>query len=186
MTRPAAERLAGLRLVATDVDGVMNQGLLWYGGDGGELVKPFHVRDGLGLRLLAEAGIAVAVVSARGAPPLLRRLEELRIPHVVTGREDKVVALTELCARIGVALEDALFVGDDVLDLPAMRAVGVGAAVADAHPMVRAEAAWVTEAAGGHGALREIADAILEAQGGLRGHVERFLAGRDRSSGRGG
>jgi 3-deoxy-D-manno-octulosonate 8-phosphate phosphatase (KDO 8-P phosphatase) len=186
VTPPAADRLAALRLVATDVDGVMNEGLLWYGEGGEERVKPFHVRDGLGLRLLAEAGVAVAIVSARGAPPLLRRLEELGIPHVITGREDKAAALTDLCRSIAVPLAQVAFVGDDVLDLPAMRAAGLGVAVADAHPMVRAEAGWVTEAMGGRGALREVADAILEAKGGLAGHVERFLAGRDAGSGRGG
>jgi 3-deoxy-D-manno-octulosonate 8-phosphate phosphatase (KDO 8-P phosphatase) len=136
------------------------------------------VRDGLGLKLLQEAGVVVAVVSARRSPALATRLAELGLAEAALGREDKLAAVLELCGRLAIAPADAAFVGDDVLDLPAMRAVGLGVAVADAHPLVRAEAAWVTRAAGGAGALREVADAILEARGGLVAAVERHLAAR--------
>jgi 3-deoxy-D-manno-octulosonate 8-phosphate phosphatase (KDO 8-P phosphatase) len=177
VTTPSSAQLARVSLLATDVDGVMTDGMLWY-GDSGEALKGFHVRDGLGLKLLQEAGVVVAVISARRSPALISRLAELGVGEVLLGREDKRAAVRDLCARRAIALGDAAFVGDDILDLPAMRAVGLGVAVADAHPLVRAEAAWVTSTAGGAGALREVADAVLEARGGLVAAVDRHLLAR--------
>jgi 3-deoxy-D-manno-octulosonate 8-phosphate phosphatase (KDO 8-P phosphatase) len=181
VSAPVAARLAGIRLVASDVDGVMTDGVLWY-GEAGETLKGFHVRDGLGLKMLVEAGVAVAVVSARASGALTARLGELGIDQslALLGRGDKRAAILELCDRLAIAPEAALFVGDDVLDLPAMRAVGLGVAVADAHPLVRGEAAWVTTTRGGQGALREICDVILEARGGLGPAVEGYLERRAR------
>jgi 3-deoxy-D-manno-octulosonate 8-phosphate phosphatase (KDO 8-P phosphatase) len=164
-------RLAAVRALALDVDGVLTDGSLTYGPEG-ETAKTFHVRDGLGIKLLMREGIAVAVITARRSPMLSRRMAELGVAHVLDGREDKGVALRELAASLGVAADAIAFAGDDVLDLPAMRAAGVGIAVADAHPMVREEAAWVTRERGGHGAVREICDAILEARGRLRAAVD--------------
>lgn len=159
----ARARLAAIRLVACDVDGVLTDGSLTYGPEG-ERDKTFHVRDGLGLRRLREAGVEVALITSRGGPALLRRAEELRIAHVITGRDDKAAALAELAADLGVALADVAYVGDDTLDLGALAAAGVAIAPADAHPAVRAAAAWVTRAPGGRGAVREIADAIVAAR----------------------
>jgi 3-deoxy-D-manno-octulosonate 8-phosphate phosphatase (KDO 8-P phosphatase) len=177
VTAPSAGRLAHLRLVLIDVDGVLTDGRLWY-GEGGEQLKAFDAKDGVGIRLLQQAGVALGVVTARQAPALKARLADLGIVLIATGREDKGAAALELCEKAGVAPADAAFVGDDVLDLPALRAVGLGVAVADAHPLFAAEAAWVTRASGGRGAIRELADAIVEAHGGLAAAVERYLAAR--------
>lgn len=159
-------RLAEVRVLVLDVDGVLTDGTLSYGAEG-EVLKTFHVRDGLGIRLVLREGIAVAVITAKRSPMLLRRLADLGVEHVLDGREDKGVALGELAASLGVALDAIAFVGDDVLDLPALRRAGVSIAVADAHSLVRREVAWVTEERGGRGAVREVCDALLDARGRL-------------------
>ncbi len=167
-------RVAAVELLILDVDGVLTDGRLNYGADG-ELFKSFDAKDGLGLRLLMNEGVKVAVISARKSPPLVRRLADLKITHPYLGRDDKREALQELLAEVNVPLERVAFVGDDVLDLAVMRRVGLAITVADGHAMVREEAEWVTHAPGGHGAVREVADAILEARGRLRQAVEELL-----------
>lgn len=173
-TGPVRARLAQVRLLATDVDGVMTDGTLYY-GERGEALVTFHVRDGLGIQLLRSSGVELAVVTGRGSPALDRRLQELDVRHYHPGQRDKAAVVEALMATLGLSAAQVAFVGDDLLDLPAMRRVGVGIAVADAHPLVRAEAHWVTETAGGRGALREIADAILESRGETARAVERLL-----------
>ncbi|MEZ4326865.1 MAG: HAD hydrolase family protein [Polyangiales bacterium] len=169
--RAAAARV---RLLVLDADGVLTDGRLYYGDDG-EVVKAFHARDGLGLRLLRNEGVQLAVISGRAAPALERRVRDLRVHHVLLGRDDKRAALDECLLAAGVLPEEAAFVGDDVLDLPGMRAVGLGVAVADAHERVRREAHWVTQAGGGRGAVREVADALLAARGRLDAAVDELL-----------
>lgn len=165
---------ARVRLLVLDADGVLTDGRLYYGVDG-EVVKVFHARDGLGLRLLRNEGVQLAVISGRAAPALERRLRDLRIHHVLLGRDDKRSALMECLSSAGVSAEEAAFMGDDVLDLPGMRAVGVSIAVADAHWLVRREAAWVTQLPGGEGAVREVADALLWARGRLEAAIDELL-----------
>ena len=172
-------RLAAVRVLALDVDGVLTDGSLAYGPEG-ESLKVFHVRDGLGLRLVQSEGIAVAVITAKRSPMLSRRLAELKVEHVLDGREDKGVALVELAARLGVSLEQIAYAGDDVLDLPALRRAGVAIAVADAHPRARAEAHWTTIERGGRGAVREICDALLSARGRLDAACEALISGSGR------
>lgn len=169
-------RAARIRLLLLDVDGVLTDGLLWYGPQGEEL-KAFHVRDGLGIRLLRQEGIVVAVLSAKRSPALERRVRDLRVDHALLGRDDKSRGLDELLAAAGAGPEAVAHVGDDLLDLPVMRRVGLGIAPADAHPMVRREADWVTEAGGGRGAVREVADGLLEARDRLSQAHEALLAG---------
>jgi 3-deoxy-manno-octulosonate cytidylyltransferase (CMP-KDO synthetase) len=160
---PPRDRLAAVRLVACDVDGVLTDGTLWYGPDG-EQLKGFHVRDGLGLRRLREAGVEVALVTARGNAALARRVAELGLAHVHTGREDKWAALQETLRALGLAPSEVAFVGDDTQDLPVMAQVGLAIAPRDAHPEVARAAHWVTTAPGGRGAVREIADAVVAAR----------------------
>jgi 3-deoxy-D-manno-octulosonate 8-phosphate phosphatase (KDO 8-P phosphatase) len=176
-------RAAAVRLLALDVDGVLTDGRLVY-GDSGEQLKAFHVRDGLGLRLLMDAGISVAVISARDSAPLRARVRELGLSHLLAGRDDKLQALDELLAQVQLPESACAFVGDDVIDLPVLRRVGLAVSVADAHPLVRASAHWVTQAGGGRGAVREVCDLVLEHQGGLVTHVESFLARRGARGGR--
>ena len=158
------ERAAKVRLLILDVDGVLTDGTLYYGADG-ETLKAFHVRDGLGIKLLAQEHIAVAVITAKSGGPLSRRLRDLDIEHVHMGREDKRAALDDLLSTIGCGLDETAYVGDDLVDLPVMRVVGLPITVADGHAMAKAAAAWVTQRGGGRGAVREIADALLDARG---------------------
>ena len=155
--------LAAIRLLACDVDGVLTDGRLRYGADG-ELDKTFDVRDGHGLRRLLDAGVEVAWITARGGPAVELRARELGVRHVRTGRRDKGTALAELAAALAIEPAAIAYVGDDLIDLPALRAAGLAIAPADAQPEVRAQAAWVTRAAGGRGAVREVCDAILAAR----------------------
>lgn len=169
-------RARQVRLLVLDVDGVLTDGGLIYGAEG-ESTKRFHVRDGLGLRLLREQGYAIAVISARGGPALERRLRELGIGLAALGTHDKLLALTRLSEQLGIGLAECAFVGDDLWDLPALRAVGFPVSVADGHPLVRREVSFVTEAGGGRGAVREVADLLLAASGRLDAAVRELFTG---------
>ncbi len=173
MKAELAERLRRVRLLALDVDGVLTDGTLYF-GESGELFKAFHVHDGLGVKLLASRGVPVAVVSAKRSAPLERRLDELGVSRRL-GRSDKVTALGELVTELDVALDEVAYAGDDLIDLPVMRRVGLAIAVPNARPEVLAEAHWVTHATGGRGAVREIAEAILRARGELDAAIDSLL-----------
>jgi 3-deoxy-D-manno-octulosonate 8-phosphate phosphatase (KDO 8-P phosphatase) len=168
------DRLATVRALVLDVDGVLTDGSLVYGPEG-EIQKTFHVRDGLGLRLLLRENIFVGIITAKRSPMLARRLSELGIVHVLEGREDKGNALLELATTFGIEVHEIAYVGDDVLDLPALRTAGVPITVADAHPFAREAAAWTTAACGGHGAVREVCDSILNARGRLHAACEELI-----------
>ncbi len=174
--RWAAERgsLANLRLVCLDVDGVLTDGQLRYGPDG-ELFKSFHVHDGLGIKLLMDEGIDVAVITAKTGGPLERRLADLGVEHAWMGREDKLAALAELRAKLGVEAAHIAHVGDDLPDLPVMRRVGVSIAVANATARVLDEATLVTRRRGGEGAVREVCERVLAARGRLEGAIDAYL-----------
>ena len=155
--------LKRIRALVLDVDGVLTDGGMYY-GPAGEGLKRFHVKDGMGLRLVLEAGIAVALISGEASEILRRRAEKLRIPDVFVGVEDKLKTLQGFLAARKIALEDVAYVGDDVNDLPPMGKVGLPVAVADAVPPVRKAARWVTSRRGGDAAVREVCDAILAAR----------------------
>lgn len=161
---PLGEQLAGIRLVITDVDGVLTDGSLYYDASG-ECLKRFHVRDGLGMRLLEECGIRVAVLSGRDSAVLRRRVADLRIELAQFGVQDKAAACRALMAQAGAHASQTACIGDDSIDLPAFSACGLSFAVADAPSYVKARASGVLTLPGGHGAFRELADRILLAQG---------------------
>ena len=156
--------LAGIRLLASDVDGVLTPGTILLDAEGKRLAL-FSARDGMGVTLALHAGLEVALVSGADAPAVRARAAELGIRHLCAGVSDKGAALAQLCVRTGVEPAAVLFLGDDLNDLPAFRAVGVRVAVADAAPELRAHADWVTCHRGGAGAFREVVDAVLRAQG---------------------
>jgi len=149
-----------------DIDGTLTDGSILIGPDG-EVMKRFSVRDGLGLRLLADAGIELAIVTARQSAIVRQRAAELRIGRVHQGVKDKRQMVEQLCAELGLSPAQAAFAGDDWPDLPAMRVCGLAVAPADAEPAVLAAAHWVAPRRGGHGALRDVAEFILAAQGRL-------------------
>lgn len=156
--------LRSVKLIITDIDGVLTDGTLFYGADG-ETLKAFNVRDGLGIRLLQKGGVEVAVLSGRSSLALEARLRDLNIRHYVLGELAKEEACKGIMQKAGVSSEHTLFVGDDLPDAIAFKSCAVGVAVADAVSFVKEKAAWVLQTKGGAGALREIADAVLQAQG---------------------
>ena len=157
---PAAE----ITLVVLDVDGVLTDGRLWFGPDG-ESLKAFDVRDGHGIKMLVAAGVGVAVISGRRSGAVTARMRELGVSDVAQGVSDKARALAELLKRNAIDPRRVACLVDDTPDLGLMRAVGLPAAVADAHPDVLAAAKHVTRAAGGRGAVREFCDWLLESRG---------------------
>lgn len=156
-------RLARVRALVLDVDGVLTDGGLYY-GPSGEPLKKFNVKDGMGLRLVREAGIAVAFISGESSSAVVRRAEKLKVVDVFLGVEDKLEALEKVLARRKVDPAEAAYVGDDVNDLPPMRRVGLAIAVADAVPEVRKAAHWVTSRRGGDAAVREVCDNLLKSR----------------------
>jgi 3-deoxy-D-manno-octulosonate 8-phosphate phosphatase (KDO 8-P phosphatase) len=155
---------ADIALLVLDVDGVLTDGRLWFGPDG-ESLKAFHVRDGHGIKAMLAAGIGVAVISGRRSPAVAARMRELGVSEVAQGVADKPAALADLLARSAVDARNVACLVDDTPDLGLMAAVGLPAAVADAHPQVLAAARHVTRAAGGQGAVREFCDFLLAARG---------------------
>jgi 3-deoxy-D-manno-octulosonate 8-phosphate phosphatase (KDO 8-P phosphatase) len=164
--RPAEieARCAGIELLAVDVDGVLTDGRIIVDDHGVES-KNFHVRDGLGFALWHKAGKSSAILSGRSAPVVERRAAELKIGRVVQGIADKGEALRALLAETGATADQVCYIGDDLIDLPAMRAVGLACCPADAVEEARAAAHVATGAIGGSGVIREVVERILKAQG---------------------
>ena len=160
LTPEVLEKLSQVKLLALDVDGVLTDGGLYYTETGGEF-KKFNVKDGLGLKRLMEQGIAVAIVTSSSSPSTLHRAERLEIPHVFIGVEDKLTQVKRLCGELGVSLDSVAYMGDDLVDLPVMQAVGCPIAVADAMAENQAAAVYVTQRRGGEGAVREICDLLI-------------------------
>ncbi|AOV17946.1 hypothetical protein BJI67_13540 [Acidihalobacter aeolianus] len=175
LTEDIVERARAVRLMIFDVDGVLTDGRLILGDDGQEY-KAFNSKDGHGMRMLADSGVALAILTGRSSRVVERRAADLGIDHVVQGRRDKLPAFEELLARIGLSAEAVAYVGDDIVDLPVMRRVGLAMAVADAAAEVRTHAHWVTAAAGGRGAAREACELVMRAQGQYERLVATYLA----------
>jgi 3-deoxy-D-manno-octulosonate 8-phosphate phosphatase (KDO 8-P phosphatase) len=155
-----------IQLAVFDVDGVLTDGRIVL-GPAGEEYKQFHVRDGHGLVMLRESGIPLAIISGRESPVVSHRMKELGVRYIFQGRRDKLAALAELCRASEVEPANICYVGDDLPDIPVLQAVGLPIAVADAHPAVIAVARYCTQALGGRGAVREVAELIMAAQGKL-------------------
>ncbi len=168
------EKAAKIRLIAFDVDGIMSDGRLYFSANGDEL-KAFNILDGLGLKQLMAAGIDVAVITGRQSPLTEKRMRDLGIPHLMQGREDKRVALAELLSTIDLPAEAIAYMGDDLPDLPAIRFAGLGVTVPNGYWLVREHSDYCTEAAGGSGAVREVCDLLLSAQGKLEDALAKYL-----------
>lgn len=151
---------AGIRLLALDVDGILTDGTVLVSSDGTES-KGFSILDGMGLKRLEKAGIAVAWISGRPSGATSVRAAELKIPHLIQGRTDKLAALQELAGKLGVTAAQTVYMGDDDIDAPAMAWAGIGATVPDAMPSALAAADHVTTRPAGHGAVREVCELIL-------------------------
>ena len=167
-------KAAQIKLVVFDVDGVLTDGSLFIGDDGQEY-KAFHSRDGLGMKLLRKSGVEIGIITARTSEVVKHRMENLDIEHVYQGRLEKLPALEELLAKLGFSFEQTAYVGDDVVDLPVMRQVGLAIAVQDAHPLAKQHAHWQTPHGGGRGAARDVCELIMEAQNTLDLQLKPYL-----------
>ncbi|MBW4644605.1 MAG: HAD-IIIA family hydrolase [Goleter apudmare HA4340-LM2] len=154
-------RLSQVKLLALDVDGVLTDGGLYYTETGEEL-KKFNVRDGLGLKLLMQAGIDVAIITASTSTSVLHRAKKLGINYTFIGVENKLSVLENLCHQINITLEQVAYMGDDLNDIPVLKAVGCPLTVADAMQANKSSAIYVTKLFGGQGAVREICDRFLQ------------------------
>ncbi len=163
-----------IELVIFDVDGVLTDGSLFIGDDGQEY-KAFNSRDGHGIRMLQECGVRAAILTGRQSEVVRHRTRDLGIELVMQGHRDKRPAFRALLQETGLTPEVIAYVGDDVVDLPVMKQVGLAIAVADAHPLVLEHADWVTRARGGRGAGRDVCEFLLRARGVLDEKLASYL-----------
>ncbi len=163
-TPPRKSQWAAVRLFAMDVDGVLTDGTVEISSDGSES-KRFSILDGMGIVRLHKAGVAVAWISGRASDATTARATELRVPHVIQGRTDKLMALQELASQLGVAPGEVCYMGDDDIDAPAIAWAGVGVAPAGSMPAALKAAAYVPGRPAGRGAVREVCEHILANRG---------------------
>lgn len=167
-------RAREIRLAIFDVDGVLTDGSLYLGDDGQEY-KAFNSRDGHGMKMLQQSGVLIGIITGRTSEVVRLRMASLGVEHVYQGRQDKLPAYEELRDKLGLRDAQVAYAGDDVVDLPILRRVGLAVAVGDAHPLVAQHAHWQTPHAGGQGAGRDLCEMIMEAQGSLKTALERYL-----------
>jgi 3-deoxy-D-manno-octulosonate 8-phosphate phosphatase (KDO 8-P phosphatase) len=177
----ALGRARAVRLALFDVDGVLTDGRVLLGA--ADEYKAFDVKDGHGLRMLADQGLATGILTGRTSGAVARRAEELGIRHVHQGCGDKLAACRRLLGELGLEPGQVAYMGDDVVDLPLLLHVGLALAPRDAHPLVRRHAHWVAPSAGGRGAAREACELLLHAQGRYAAALGRYLAPPDGSAG---
>jgi 3-deoxy-D-manno-octulosonate 8-phosphate phosphatase (KDO 8-P phosphatase) len=168
------EKARQIRLVIFDVDGVLTDGSLYMGDDGQEY-KAFNSRDGHGIKMLQSTGIEIGIITGRSSDVVRIRMESLGIKHVYQGKSDKLPAYLELRDKLNLTDAQVAYVGDDVVDLPIMRRVGLAIAVNDAHPFVLQHAHWQTPHAGGRSAGRDVCELLMAAQGKLQATLESYL-----------
>jgi len=155
-----------IKLFVCDIDGVFSDGRIYLGNQGEEL-KAFHTKDGFGVKALVKSGVEVAVITGRKSNIVQTRMTALNVNHIVQGQEDKLPALKEIAEKLSLTLSEIAYIGDDVADLPCIKAVGLGIAVNDAHPLVLKSANYQTFIKGGFGAVRECTDLIMQSQNTL-------------------
>lgn len=164
------ERASGIRLLALDVDGVMTDAKIYFDSAGNEL-KAFNTRDGLGMKALQRCGIRLAIITGRNSPMVAQRAAQLEIDFVFQGRTNKLEAYMQLLGKSGLEEHEICYAGDDWIDLPVLQRCGLAITVPSADREVKERVHWVTTRAGGEGAVREMCDLILTAQG----HYQRLL-----------
>ena len=158
-----------IELLIFDVDGVFSDGLIYMGNNGEEL-KTFHTRDGYGIKSLMSAGIEVAIITGRKSKIVESRMKSLGINIIYQGQDDKLRAYDEICKSLAISPSKTGYVGDDLIDWPVMEKVALKVCVADGHPLLVKKANYITVMKGGHGAVREVCDLVLEARGELEVH----------------
>lgn len=174
ITDRARASAAQLKLMAFDVDGVLTDGTLWFTSAGDEM-KAFSSADGHGLKMLREGGVDLAIITGRCSRALELRAQNLGISQLRQGVEDKRAAMRELAAQLGIPPAQCGYMGDDVVDLPILRACGFAATVAEGEPLVKRHVQYVASRPAGRGAVREVCEFILAAQGKLDALLARYL-----------
>jgi 3-deoxy-D-manno-octulosonate 8-phosphate phosphatase (KDO 8-P phosphatase) len=164
-----------IRLIAFDIDGVMTDGGL-YLADSGEESKRFNSLDGHGLKMLKASGVELAIITGRTSRCVELRAQNLGITHLFQGAEDKLAVMQQLLQKLGIPAEAAAYMGDDVIDLPVMRRMALALSVPEAPQLVRDHAHYVTRRGGGNGAVREVCELIMSAQGTLDAQLAQYLA----------
>ncbi len=168
------QKVKQVKLAVFDVDGIMTDGSLFLLADGSE-IKTFNTLDGLGIKLLQKHGIATAIITGRSSPQVAQRAKALGINYVLQHRDDKLQGLKEICLEHDYQLSECAYIGDDLPDLAAIKAVAFGASVPNAHPFVLKHCDWCTQRSGGKGAAREFCEAILDAQDKLDSAYNEYL-----------
>ena len=163
-----------VKLLILDVDGVLTDGGLYFDDNGSEL-KRFNALDGHGIKMLRNFGIEIAIISARSAACVAHRMKGLGIEHYYPGQSNKAKTYKQLLSKLNMDSKHVAYVGDDVIDLPVMSKVALPIAVANAHDFVKEHAIAITNKSGGHGAVREVCDALLQAQDGYDGLMKGYL-----------
>jgi 3-deoxy-D-manno-octulosonate 8-phosphate phosphatase (KDO 8-P phosphatase) len=171
---PVEQRAKKIKVIVFDVDGVMTDGGLMIGDDGQEY-KSFHSLDGLGMKLLKATGVEMAIITGRTSKVVTKRAETTGIAHFYQGVEDKLEAFEDLLKKMNVSPEECAFMGDDVVDLPPMRRAGLAITVPTATPLVKQYAHYTTQAQAGRGAVREVCELLMKAQGTFDGQMAQFL-----------
>ena len=177
--RELRRRARAVRLLLLDVDGVLTDGRIYYlprSGGGFIESKTFHSRDGLGIRFAREAGILTGIISGRGTPVVLHRARELGVRFIYQDALEKLPPYNEILSLAGLTDEEVCYVGDDLVDLPLLTRVGFAVGVGNGHPELRRHVHYVTRNPGGHGAVREAIELILDAQGKLKPLLEHYLS----------
>jgi YrbI family 3-deoxy-D-manno-octulosonate 8-phosphate phosphatase len=171
---PLIPRCQPIELILTDVDGVLTDGRFMLDPRGAE-IKQFHSRDGQGIRLWQQHGGQVGIVTGRSSQAVTLRAAELDIAIVHQGMTDKLPVAEAICDQLGILLKQVCYVGDDLPDIPVLRAVGLGVAVADAVEEARAAAHYITSVCGGHGAIREVVELVLKNRGQWEEAVRKYV-----------
>lgn len=174
MSQDAFERAKRIKLVVFDVDGVMTDGSLYLCDDGQEF-KAFNVQDGLGMKLLKATGVELAIITGRTSNVVVKRAQNTGVEHYFQGVEDKLAAFEKLANDLGLTHEQCAFMGDDFIDLPPMRRAGLAVTVPAAPSLVKAHAHYVTTREGGRGAVRELVELVMQAQGTFDDQMAQFL-----------
>jgi len=168
------EKASRIRLLIFDVDGVLTDGSLFIGDDGQEY-KAFNSRDGHGIKMLLGYDIEVAIITGRTSQVVEHRMQNLGITRIYQGQLDKMKAYKDLSGKLDIPDQEIAYVGDDLVDLPVMRRVGLAIAVHDAHPLVRKHSHWQTPSPGGRGAARDVCEMLMEAKGVLADEMSKYL-----------
>jgi len=168
------ERARGVQLLVLDVDGVLTDGRLYYGPSGDEL-KAFHIHDGLGVKMLRATGVEVAIITGRTSRAVELRAENLGVPYVFQGVDDKLAVFEQLLQRLTLSAMAAAAMGDDLPDLPLLRRCGFAACVPEAPALVRSHSHYVADRPGGAGAVREVCELVMAAQGSLETSIQEYL-----------